>query len=246
MLSGAAAGLPTRPEEKPEEGTLPGTLPTRGETRPTGGTLPEGTAGPTSQYRASGIRQDGGSQSGRCRCRALPGPPPGPPARGAVSQLCLGEGEEGPPPPAYRHQLSSSQRRGKGKSQPTTGLGGDPPLASRPRPGGGDQEVQVLTEELNRRGLAYVWGLMGLPGSLARIMIDSEACRKEIETEAHWLRSAACPAAQAAATLPSSGVSSGGPPSPRGAGSPSIAPGGSQWMGGHPGSLWASPAGSSL
>ena len=31
----------------------------------------------------------------------------------------------------------------------------------------------MLTEELNRRGLAYVWGLMGLPGSLARIMIDS-------------------------------------------------------------------------
>ena len=62
----------------------------------------------------------------------------------------------------------------------------------------------MLTEELNRRGLAYVWGLMGLPGSLARIMIDSgnlvrdvvsedfarqanltgEACRKEIETAA--------------------------------------------------------------
>ena len=62
----------------------------------------------------------------------------------------------------------------------------------------------MLTEELNRRGLAYVWGLMGLPGSLARIMIDSgnlvgdvvsedfarqvnvagEACRKEIETTA--------------------------------------------------------------
>ena len=31
----------------------------------------------------------------------------------------------------------------------------------------------MLTEELNRRGLAYVWGLMGLPGSLTRIMIDS-------------------------------------------------------------------------
>ena len=31
----------------------------------------------------------------------------------------------------------------------------------------------MLTEELNRRGLAYVWGLMGLPGGLARIMIDS-------------------------------------------------------------------------
>ena len=62
----------------------------------------------------------------------------------------------------------------------------------------------MLTEELNRRGLAYVWGLMGLPGSLARIMIDSgnlvgdvvseefarqanlagESCRKEIETAA--------------------------------------------------------------
>ena len=62
----------------------------------------------------------------------------------------------------------------------------------------------MLTEELNRRGLAYVWGLMGLPGSLARIMIDSsnlvgdmvsedfaqqanlagEACRKEIKTAA--------------------------------------------------------------
>ena len=31
----------------------------------------------------------------------------------------------------------------------------------------------MLTEELNRRVLAYVWGLMDLPGSLARIMIDS-------------------------------------------------------------------------
>ena len=60
----------------------------------------------------------------------------------------------------------------------------------------------MLTEELNRRGLAYVWGLMGLRGGLARIMIDSsnlvgdvvseefdqqanlagEACQKEIET----------------------------------------------------------------
>ena len=62
----------------------------------------------------------------------------------------------------------------------------------------------MLTEELNRRGLAYVWGLMGLPGSLARIMVDSgnlvgdvvseefaqqvnlagESCWKEIETAA--------------------------------------------------------------
>ena len=62
----------------------------------------------------------------------------------------------------------------------------------------------MLTEELNRRCQAYVWGLMGLPGSLARIMIDSgnlvgdvvskeftrqanlagEACRKEIKTAA--------------------------------------------------------------
>ena len=60
----------------------------------------------------------------------------------------------------------------------------------------------MLTEELNRRVLAYVWGLMGLPGSSARIMIDSgnlvgdvvseefawqvnlagESCQKEIET----------------------------------------------------------------
>ena len=60
---------------------------------------------------------------------------------------------------------------------------------------------------------------------------------------AHWLRSAACPAA---ATLPSSGVSSGSPPSPGWAGPPSTAPGGSQWVGGHPGSQWASPAWSSL
>ena len=62
----------------------------------------------------------------------------------------------------------------------------------------------MLTKELNRRGLAYLWGLMGLPGSLARIMIDSgnlvgdvvweefarqanlasEACQKEIKTAA--------------------------------------------------------------
>ena len=62
----------------------------------------------------------------------------------------------------------------------------------------------MLTEELNRWGLAYLWGLMGLPGSLARIMIDrgnlvgdvvsedfarqanltGKACWKEIETTA--------------------------------------------------------------
>ena len=62
----------------------------------------------------------------------------------------------------------------------------------------------MIIEELNRRGLAYVWGLMGLPGGLARIMIDSgnlvgdvvseefarqanlagEACQKEIKTAA--------------------------------------------------------------
>ena len=62
----------------------------------------------------------------------------------------------------------------------------------------------MITEELNRRGLAYVWDLMGLPGGLARIMIDSgnlvgdvvseefawqanlagEPCQKEIETAA--------------------------------------------------------------
>ena len=60
----------------------------------------------------------------------------------------------------------------------------------------------MLTEELSRRGLAYVWGLMGLPGSLARIdsgnlvgdvvsedfagqaNLAGEACRKEIETAA--------------------------------------------------------------
>ena len=62
----------------------------------------------------------------------------------------------------------------------------------------------MLTEELNRRGLAYVWGLMGLPGGLACIMIDSgnlvgdvvseeiarqanlagKPCQKEIETTA--------------------------------------------------------------
>ena len=62
----------------------------------------------------------------------------------------------------------------------------------------------MIIEELNRRGLAYVWGLMGLPGGLARIMIDSgnlvgdvvseefaqqanlagESCQKEIETAA--------------------------------------------------------------
>ena len=62
----------------------------------------------------------------------------------------------------------------------------------------------MLTGELNRRGLAYVWGLMGLPGGLAQIMIDSgnlvgdvvseefarqadlagKACQKEIETAA--------------------------------------------------------------
>ena len=62
----------------------------------------------------------------------------------------------------------------------------------------------MIIEELNRRGLAYVWGLMGLPGGLARIMIDSSnlvgdvvsvefarqanlasgPCQKEIETAA--------------------------------------------------------------
>ena len=41
----------------------------------------------------------------------------------------------------------------------------------------------MLTEELNRRGLAYVWGLMGLPGGLARIMIDSGNLVEDVVSE---------------------------------------------------------------
>ena len=92
VLSGAAAGLPTPPEEKPEDGTAPGTLPTRGETRPTAGTFPEGAAGPMSRYQAGGLRQDRGPKSGRGKSHSSsnhqgspatpPLPPPGQPARG--------------------------------------------------------------------------------------------------------------------------------------------------------------------
>ena len=56
---------------------------------------------------------------------------------------------------------------------PAAGRGGRGQGAPQQGPKGGEEEVQVLTEELNRRGLAYVWGLMGLPGGLACIMIDS-------------------------------------------------------------------------
>ena len=38
----------------------------------------------------------------------------------------------------------------------------------------------MLTEETNRRGLAYVRGLMGTPGTLAQIMVDSGNLVKDI------------------------------------------------------------------
>ena len=65
----ATAGMDTLPEEKPEEGTMPGTLPTRGETRPAVGALPEGAAETRSGYQAGGPRQDREpkSESGRPR-----------------------------------------------------------------------------------------------------------------------------------------------------------------------------------
>ena len=61
-------------------------------------------------------------------------------------------------------------------------------------------------------------------------------------SNAHWLRSAACPAAQVAATLPSSGVSTRSPPSPCGAGPAYPSPGGSGSVVGRPGSPLASRA----
>ena len=136
-----------------------------------------------------------------------PAPPPlpqqGQPTGEAGGKPYPKEEEGGPPPPpAHHHQPNGGQRQGKEKSPPTREPGGSGPGAPRPGPAGGKREVQVLTGELNRRGLAYVWGLMGLPGSSARIMIDSgnlvgdvvseefawqvnlagESCQKEIET----------------------------------------------------------------
>ena len=106
--------------------------------------------------------------------------------------------EEGKPP------LPAHPQEEKKGGPPTAGRGGRGQGTLQQGPKGGKEEVQVLTEELNRRGLAYVWGLMGLPGGLAHIMIDSgdlvgdvvseefaqqanlagEPCRKEIETAA--------------------------------------------------------------
>ena len=51
--------------------------------------------------------------------------------------------------------------------------GEEKPSCRAREPEGENGGVQVLTEELNRRGLANVWGLIGVPGHLARIMIDS-------------------------------------------------------------------------
>ena len=133
-----------------------------------------------------------------------PLPMPGPPAGGAGGQRCLREGEEGPSLPAHHHQPGSDQQRGEGESPPAAGRSDSGPGAARLKSGGGTEDVQVITEELNRQGLAYVWGLMGLPGGLARIIIDSgnlvgdvvseefarqanlagEPCQKDIETAA--------------------------------------------------------------
>ena len=82
--------------------------------------------------------------------------------------------------------------------------GEEKPSCRAREPEGENGGVQVLTEELIRRGLANVWGLIGIPGHLARIMIDSgdlvgdvvseefarqanlvgESCKKEIKTAA--------------------------------------------------------------
>ena len=51
-------------------------------------------------------------------------------------------------------------------------------------------------------------------------------------SNAHWFRSAACPAAQVAATLPSSGVGAGQLPHPCGTGPVSLSPGGTRSWGG--------------
>ena len=82
---------------------------------------------------------------------------PDQPAGSAGSQRPWAKRKEEPPRPAH-------QPDGEGGGPHTAGRGGGgqetPPLGAK----GGKEEVQVLTEELNRRGLAYVWGLMGLPG----------------------------------------------------------------------------------
>ena len=53
-------------------------------------------------------------------------------------------------------------------------------------------------------------------------------------SNAHWFRSAACPAAQVAATLPSSGVDAGPLPHPCSQGPVSLSPGGAGSWGGRP------------
>ena len=95
-----------------------------------------------------------------------PVPMPGPPVGETGGQHCLTKGEEGPSLPACHRQPRSNQRGEEGESPPTPGRGGNGSGASQLRPGGGKEEVQVIPEELNRRGLAYIWGLMGLPGGV--------------------------------------------------------------------------------
>ena len=82
---------------------------------------------------------------------------PGQPVGVAGGQRPKAEGKEEP-------LLPGRQQEGEGGSPPTAGRRGGGRVAPQPGSTGGKEEVQVLTEELNRRGLAYVWGLMGLPG----------------------------------------------------------------------------------
>ena len=184
--------------------------------KPSGGTVRRGALRKEDGERgappgAFSARDEYGEEESRLhadgRARAFPGPradrvgmpsrEPGPTARDAKGQGPQAKEEGKPPLPAH------PQEEKKG-GPPTAGRGGRGQGTPQQGPKGGKEEVQVLTEELNRWGLAYVWGLMGLPGGLARIMIDSgnlvgdvvseefaqqanlagEPCRKEIETAA--------------------------------------------------------------
>ena len=141
--SRATTGVPNLPEEGQGNGAKLGALFTKGEIGPAEGTLPAGDAKPLGERpRFFPTRQKGPATP--------PLPMPRQPAGGAGGQRCLREGEEGPSLPAHHHQPGSDQQRGEGESPPAARRSDSGPGAARLKSGGGKEEVQVITEELNR------------------------------------------------------------------------------------------------
>ena len=141
--SRATNGGPTLPEGRRENDAKLRALFTEGEIGPAEGTLPAGDAEPVGEGPGFFPNRQKGPVT-------PPLPMPGPPAGGAGGQRCLREGEEGPSLPAHHHQPGSDQQRGEGESPPAARRSDSGPGAARLKSGGGKEEVQVITEELNR------------------------------------------------------------------------------------------------